>query len=159
MIKRILGEAAIVILVAGFISVGVNLIRPAGLRLFESSLQTPDPQADREAIREITVEEAIAKFDDPRALFADARSGEDFAQGHIQGALSLPAHELDAWIEDFISNHDPATHIITYCDGPRCPLAKELAHALELAGYEKVFYLTDGWQKWNDHGMPVATGE
>jgi rhodanese-related sulfurtransferase len=45
--------------------------------------------------------------------------------------------------------------IITYCDGPNCHLAPELAEFLFFNGFDHVFYLENGWTRWRDHGYPV----
>jgi 3-mercaptopyruvate sulfurtransferase SseA len=47
--------------------------------------------------------------------------------------------------------------IITYCDGERCPLSRELAEALRVEGVENVRELRNGWTLWQEQGLPTAT--
>ena len=51
---------------------------------------------------DISLDEAEKLFFTDAAVFIDARSEEDYARGHIQGALSLPWHEVDL---RFIGRH------------------------------------------------------
>ncbi len=108
--------------------------------------------------REISIDEARQAHAEGRAVFADARSAADFAAGHIEGAVNLPEHDLETWIEAFIARTDPATAIITYCDGGDCPLAKSLTEKLVELGYADTRFLSDGWGKWRERGLPTAQG-
>ena len=148
MMKRALHEAVVVILVSVFLSLVVNGLRPQGIR-FSSSIQGSYETGGIEIIKEISIEDAIVKFKGSMALFIDARASDDFARGHIKGALSLPEQQYDEWLDDFISKTDLDMEIITYCDGMHCQQAKNLAEKLSFAGFKNVYYMTNGWSKWN----------
>jgi 3-mercaptopyruvate sulfurtransferase SseA len=47
--------------------------------------------------------------------------------------------------------------VITYCDGERCTLSRDLAEALRVEGVENVRELRNGWTLWQEHGLPTAT--
>lgn len=68
-----------------------------------------------------------------KALLLDVRSENEFASGHVGGAINLPIEKLDL-IENLTS--DKATPIYLYCrSGNRSQKAKRL---LEEKGYTKV---------------------
>jgi rhodanese-related sulfurtransferase len=150
-IRTALREALLLTAVAIAAALAVNGLRPDGLELV-AGVAAVAPG------RLISIDEARQAHTQGRALFADARSAADFAAGHIEGAVSLPEHDLDAWAGAFIARTDPGTAIITYCDGAGCPLARSLAEKLVELGFADTRYLNDGWGKWREQGLPVAAG-
>ena len=106
-------------------------------------------------VKEISLKNAIAKFESKDALFIDARPPDDFKRGHIKGAINLSEKKYNEWIDDFISNTDINITIITYCDGVNCKLAQDLAEKLYFSGFENVYFLTDGWRTWNKNSQPI----
>ena len=62
---------------------------------------------------EISFEEAEKSFMEKSALFIDARSMDDYANGHIQGARSLPWHDVDQRFIEVTEDISPDTLIIT----------------------------------------------
>jgi rhodanese-related sulfurtransferase len=144
------GEALIIVAAAALLGFGVNSLRPDGLPAAGAAAGTADGA--------ITVDEALAHFESGDALFADARAPQDFSAGHIQGARSLPEHEFDAWIGEFLAGTPPEALIITYCDGAQCPLARSLAEKLSALGFSSARYMADGWEQWQARGLPRSTG-
>jgi rhodanese-related sulfurtransferase len=47
--------------------------------------------------------------------------------------------------------------LIVYCSNKECALAQNLAEKLSLIGYEKVFYMPEGWEEWNKRALPMGT--
>ena len=105
--------------------------------------------------KEISFDQARKLFEERNALFADARPLIAYEAGHIQGAVHLDPHALDLWVNRLMASFPSDQPIVTYCEGPRCVLAKELAEKLTWLGFEEVYYLVDGWGVWLEHHMPV----
>lgn len=155
--KRTFYEAMIVILVSALLALVVNGLRPQGMRLFLSNTQPADEinkMGDTDNIKVISVAAAIEKFKAGTALFIDSRAPVAFSEGHIKGAVSLPEQQFDEWIDGFILKTDPQTEIITYCDSLKCPQARNLTEKLFLVGFERVLYMAQGFDKWNDSFKP-----
>jgi rhodanese-related sulfurtransferase len=150
-----LKEAALILLLALAAALLVNHLRSNGLDL---SAPGEPAAAGAPGEREVTLEEAVRRHADGAAIFADARPSEDFAAGHIQGALSTPQQDLDAWIEAFIAGTDPDAVIIAYCEGAGCSLSKSLVDTLVELGFANARYLVDGWGKWKANHLPVGKG-
>ena len=163
MIKKVFKEAVLIILVAAAVALVVNSFRTQGLSLIgpddSVSGDNTGNNDDAIAIKEISMQNAMALYRADKALFADARDGSEFDAGHIKGAVNLPERQFDQWIDEFLKKTDPGVTIITYCEGYYCPLANELALKLMMAGFVNVFHLPDGWGNWKKFRLPVETSE
>ncbi len=73
----------------------------------------------------------------------DVRSGQEYEEGHLEGALNIPLYNIEKDIEKNIKNKDDT--IILYCSsGSRSKKAKEI---LEKLGYGEVYNLKEGIDK------------
>ena len=85
----------------------------------------------------------------------DVRFPDDFAQGHVPGAINLP---MAKWGQQrYIEEHlDRDATLYLYCYNPTCHLAAQAAVKLVQAGY-KVVEVEGGWSDWVEKGYPVET--
>jgi len=155
MFKQSFKEAALILLIAVVLAAGAYVLRPLALPLMRGDAATSPSNEDDALFKPITIEKAEALFNQGQALFADARSRTTFEQGHISGALHLDPDAMEQWSNDLMARYPPEQIIITYCDGAECDLSKNLAEKLTWLGFEKVYYLTDGWTKWQKRGLAV----
>lgn len=107
---------------------------------------------------EISLQDASRLFTSGQAVFLDARAAEDFAEGHIEGALSLPIFSFTQDFDALKSQMEGRT-VITYCDGEACELSRDLADQLKAHGLKDVLVLKNGWTLWKNSGLPTATGQ
>lgn len=107
---------------------------------------------------EISLQDASRLFTSGQAVFLDARAAEDFAEGHIEGALSLP---LFSFTQDFdaLKSQMEGRTVITYCDGEACELSRDLANQLKAHGLKDVLVLKNGWTLWKNSGLPTASSQ
>ena len=87
------------------------------------------------------------------AVVVDLRPDEEYAAGHIAGAISIPLADLEAHLADLPAGIE----IVAYCRGPYCALAPQGVAALRRAG-RRARRLEDGFPEWRLAGLPVATG-
>jgi rhodanese-related sulfurtransferase len=81
------------------------------------------------------------------ALWLDARSAQDFARGHVAGAISLPVSEWDERIEAVLTKWSPGQAVIVYCGGNDCLASEAVARRLrEELGFTDVRVLAGGWR-------------
>lgn len=85
------------------------------------------------------------------ALVVDLRSAPDYAKGHILGATSMPAAELDKRLPE-LEKHKSRPLIVHCADGSRSGAA---AAALRRAGFGNVVSLSGGYGAWLQAGLPV----
>ena len=104
-------------------------------------------------IDDINIGKAI--FDQQRAVFADARSADDYEEGHIKGAVSLPVGEFDMKIGEFLNRYPPDRPIVTYCSGRTCDDSHRLTEMLIAMGYLHVSVMIDGYPGWRKEGFPI----
>jgi len=83
----------------------------------------------------------------------DLRPEDEFALGHLPGAINIPLRELEKRLADL----DPEQEIVAYCRGPYCVLSYEAVAVLRARGF-KVRRLEDGLPEWRAAGLPVDTG-
>jgi len=93
-----------------------------------------------------------ARLKDPGAQVVDVRTAEEFAKGHIAGALN------NDWLENGFMERartlDPAKPVLVYCAaGGR---SEEAAAALRKAGFTNVTDLRGGFMGWRKQGLPVS---
>lgn len=157
MLKHAVREALILILAAVGIALAVYTIRPdkIGTPPMAVTSDVVEQSSAKSGYSEISIKDALRLYEENSAIFADARHGVDFFAGHIKGAVNLFVDEQEVWLPDFFATTDPATVIVTYCDGEDCHLAPTLAELLIVSGFEKVYYLENGWTRWRESGFPV----
>jgi 3-mercaptopyruvate sulfurtransferase SseA len=149
--------AALAILLA----LGVNAMRADGIPLVAdwspaARLQATTGKTDLV----VPMAQAIAFHDAREAVFVDARSPEEYAAGHIAGAINIPWEQVFDYLEQFFNAvPDNNTIVVVYCDGEGCPLSEELVLLMLDLGYENARILVNGWSLWKEHGYPVATLE
>ncbi len=107
---------------------------------------------------DLSFREAKKLFMEKSALFIDARSMDEYAEGHIPGARSLPWHDVDRRFIEVMKAIPPDTLIITYCEDTNCELSCDLAFFLRDMGFTNVRVLLDGWKEWNKNHLPVEEG-
>jgi len=83
----------------------------------------------------------------------DVRPPDEFALGHLPGAVNIPLRALKARLAEL----DPAQESVAYCRGEYCVLAFEAVALLRARGF-KVRRLEDGLPEWRAAGMPVIIG-
>jgi rhodanese-related sulfurtransferase len=154
-------QALFITVAAAALGLIVNVLRPQGLDLIQSS-ETAAPVADSvnsDGPQPIELTDALEKLKEGNAVFMDARSEYDYSAGHIQTARNFPEKTLDIWMPDFFNNTPPESLLITYCSDPRCHLAEHLAVKLYALGYPNVRFLTAGWDGWLAAGYPVESDD
>ncbi len=83
----------------------------------------------------------------------DVRPADEFALGHLPGAVNIPLRDLETRLADL----DPKQEIVAYCRGPYCVMSFEAVAALRARGFN-IRRLEDGYPEWRAAGLPVETG-
>ena len=111
-----------------------------------------------DSIRQVGLSEAQRPFQkgDDSVLFIDPRPAEDYAAGHIPGAVNLRLPDVD------LNDPDPALNryklLIVYGDNPGSSTARGMVKKLLTAEYKHVRLFSSGLDSWKAAGMPVSTG-
>ncbi|MCJ8501340.1 rhodanese-like domain-containing protein [Desulfatitalea alkaliphila] len=156
-IKSIFGQTAAIVLLGALLALTFNHFRSDGIALVADwspagRLQAATGSDDLV----IPMDQAITFHETREAVFVDARSPNEFAEGHIAGAINVPWENAFDYIEQFFAAvPDDSTVVIAYCDGEGCPLSEELVLLLRDMGYGNARVLVNGWTLWRRHGYPV----
>ncbi len=137
--------------VAGFIASLRDLARA---RLAEVDRVVADYFMARDALEPVSRTELVERASRGDVVILDVRPAEEFAAGHIPGALSIPLDQLDA----ALSRLPKRARIVAYCRGPYCVLAPQAVERLRAGGFT-ARRLVDGMPEWRLAGLPVAAGE
>jgi rhodanese-related sulfurtransferase/DNA-binding transcriptional ArsR family regulator len=81
----------------------------------------------------------------------DVRPAEEYAAGHIPGAVSIPLDQLT----DRLAELPDDGHIVAYCRGAFCVLAHDAVRLLAAHG-RTANRLADGMLEWRLADLPVA---
>lgn len=117
------------------------------VELQQITLQVFSTSAD---LVEVDRKNLLAKAKRGDVLLIDVRPLDEFEQGHIPYALSVPISELSKHLKKFSKSKE----IIAYCRGPYCFFAKDAVEYLRSKGF-KAKRLSDGVQEWKSHGLQV----
>ena len=106
----------------------------------------------RGRITEVDPQGMSAARQDGGAVIVDVREPDEFAQGHVEGAVNIPRGVAEMSVPRLAP--DPSTRIIFYCaGGGRSAL---VADNLRQMGYANVSSLAGGFQTWARSGGKIT---
>ena len=104
----------------------------------------------RDALEPVPASELLERARDGLVTVVDVRPPEEYAQGHIAGALNIPLEALRRQLKKLPRDRE----VVAYCRGPWCVLSYEAVARLRKAGM-KARRLEDGLPEWRRAGLPV----
>jgi len=110
----------------------------------EARREVPEVSADE-------VRQRLAR--DPKVALLDVREKEEYREGHLDGAISLPRGFLEMRVEETVP--DKQTPIIAYCAGGTRSLIA--SRTLKEMGYTSVVSMAGGFNGWKNNGHPFTT--
>jgi ArsR family transcriptional regulator len=108
---------------------------------------------DRDSLELMSRKELLKKSRSGAVTVLDVRPPDEFALGHVQGAINVPLRELKARLAQF----EPSQEIVAYCRSHYSVLSYEAVAALRKRGFT-VRRLEEGFPEWRAAGLPVAIG-
>ncbi len=109
-----------------------------------------DPMNASGRLESISQEELLERLVSGGMTLLDVRSGEEYALGHLPGALNIPTEELDRRLAELPADQE----IVAYCRGPYCVLSTTAAELLIAKGF-RVRRLNAGFPEWKAAGLTV----
>jgi rhodanese-related sulfurtransferase len=91
-------------------------------------------------------------LNDPRLpkdglVWVDARSQDEYEQGHVTNAVLLNEERWDAMLGDLFGVWAPPRPIIVYCNAG-CQASEKVAQRLRDLGMDPVYFLKGGYDIW-----------
>lgn len=103
----------------------------------------------------LTPKEFSAKISEANTLLLDVRTPEEYASGHLDGAININYN--DPGFADAISKLDHSKTALVYClSGGRSGSSVAI---LSKAGFSKIYNLTGGIMKWSAEGLPLVKAD
>ena len=155
-------QAGILFGVAVIIAFAVNYFSPGGIALVGqwdiiqgviTAKEKNDIVIIDLEIGDVTLARKL--YNSGKFVFVDARSRDDYEEGHIKGAVSLPVGEFDEKIDVFLEEYSSEKAIVTYCSGRTCEDSHRLAQLLLAFGYTEINVFIDGFPGWEAEGYPI----
>lgn len=86
------------------------------------------------------------------ALILDVRTTDEFASGHVPGAINIPYDEVGMRVEEIGSDRDRT--VVVYCEsGGRAGKAEA---TLLASGFTDLVHLEGDMRAWRSEGRPTA---
>jgi rhodanese-related sulfurtransferase/DNA-binding transcriptional ArsR family regulator len=84
----------------------------------------------------------------------DVRPPEEFAAGHVPGAVNIPIQELAKRLAELPKRRE----VVAYCRGPYCLMSYDAVELLRKKGI-KARRMQDGLPEWRLAGLPTEHGK
>lgn len=106
-----------------------------------------------DALEPVSLTDLRRMMRDGDVTVVDVRPAEEFAAGHVPGALSVPVAELKRRLREIPKRRE----VIAYCRGRYCVYSLEAVTILRKQGY-RARRTEEGMPDWRTAGLPVEVG-
>jgi rhodanese-related sulfurtransferase len=141
------------------LGLGINAARPSGvsLRSFEPPTACTAAATQDTPVVELAPHEAVHLCGRAGTVFADTRTADQFAAGHVADAVHLPCDLSASGAEAALKELGQAQTVVVY--GESTEEAHEVAETLRRRGLEaEVRVLRGGFSAWEQEGLACASG-
>lgn len=107
---------------------------------------------DRNELEPVDPRELMRRVRSGEVTLLDVRPSDEYAAGHIPGAVSMPPDELERRMGEIPRNRP----VVAYCRGPYCVYAVEAVDLLRSRGYDAA-RMEAGVPDWKIAGRRVST--
>lgn len=107
---------------------------------------------NRDGLEPIPRPELLARAREGLVTVVDVRPAEEYAAGHVPGAVNIPLKELEQRLQELPHGQE----VVAYCRGPYCVLAYDAVARLREKGYQ-ARRMEDGFPEWRAAGLPVES--
>lgn len=107
----------------------------------------------RDGLEPILRTDLLARARDGLVTVVDVRPAEEYAAGHVPGAVNIPLKELEQRLQSLPRTQE----VVAYCRGPYCILAYKAVARLRDAGF-RARRMQEGFPEWRAAGLPVEQG-
>jgi rhodanese-related sulfurtransferase len=107
--------------------------------------------AQKDELEPVPAREVLERARKSLVTVLDVRPPEEFAAGHLPGAINIPVQELEKRIKELPKRRE----VIAYCRGPYCLMSFEAVEKLRKKGW-RARRLENGLPEWRAAGLPVV---
>ena len=106
----------------------------------------------KDSLEPVPADQLLQRARDGLVSVLDVRPPEEYAAGHLPGAINIPVKELEKRLKEL----DPKLEVVAYCRGPHCVLAFDAVAKLRKKGIN-ARRLDGGLPEWRLDGFPVES--
>ena len=106
--------------------------------------------AHRDELEPVPAREVLERLRKGLVTVLDVRPAEEYAAGHLPGAINVPVEKLAA----YLSKLPKRKEVVAYCRGPYCLMSFDAVEKLRRHGF-KARRMEDGYPEWRAAGLPV----
>jgi rhodanese-related sulfurtransferase len=160
MIKSIISQALVIFAAAAVLGLSTNALNPRGIAL---SMTRPAGKAVADSLLARSAADGPLLIDRRQlktllsagnTILIDARTPDEFAEGHLPDAINIPFELLGEYVERMEALPRQA-RLVCYCDGPPCDKGEMLARELFGKGFAGAAFYNDGLGDWKAAGEEV----
>ena len=160
-----------IIVVSFVLSLSFNYVSPHGIGVFDNPWlkhnpghQTDPSQnngqlAEEQPILFVGFDRACQFIENQEGIILDARTPEDYADGHIPGAHLLFFYNMNEYYPKLEEELKESPSILVYCGDFDCDDSEYLANELFNLGHVPILVYKGGLHDWRAHGVPVEKEE
>ena len=106
--------------------------------------------AHRDELEPVRPAELLARAKKGLVTVLDVRPAEEYAAGHLPGAINIPIEQLESRLGKLSKKRE----VIAYCRCPYCLMSFEAVEKLRQRGL-KARRLENGFPEWRAAGLPI----
>ena len=106
--------------------------------------------AHRDELEPVPAREVLERLRRGLVTVLDVRPAEEYAAGHLPGAINVPLEKLVAYLSKLPKRRE----VVAYCRGPYCLMSFDAVEKLRRRGF-KARRLENGYPEWRAAGLPV----
>ncbi len=107
----------------------------------------------KDELAPVTLEDLRRRLREEDVTLVDVRPADEYAAGHIPGAVSIPVPELRRRLGELPRDRE----VVAYCRGRYCMFSLDAVTLLRQHGY-RARRAHEGLPDWKAAGLPVETG-
>ncbi len=123
--------------------------------LKDTNTVTIQKENDTQLIKAIKLDLAY-KLYNQKITFVDARSPEEFKEGHIKDAINIPFYGSENY-SNTINSLNKNNLVVTYCSGADCDIAQLSGEELQEKGFKKIYIFVGGYEEWTKNNYPISS--
>jgi rhodanese-related sulfurtransferase len=165
MFANLIGRSLCLVLAGSALGLAVNALRPGGVRIARFTPPTTcgagegASVATAPPVEVLAPDAASALCGDAQTLLADVRPAEEFAEGHVTGAMHLPCTSSGSAASAVVDRLAGRRTLVVYGDGTED--ARAVADELRRRtprGDLRVLVIEGGFAAWSRAGLACSSG-
>lgn len=162
--ERVGLRVIVLLVVSSGVGAMANAVRSKPLDWVLDPAKSNNPSVNPELQKsvELTADEFLEHVRRGDATFVDARNTEEYVEGHVVGAINIPAPKKEEHIADIMTLLPPDQPIIIYCGGGKCEASNtvfEFLSSFQQFKKENLRIFHAGWEFIGKHPeVPTVQG-